>query len=333
MKGRVILLSRGHAALVVNGRLEDLLLETGDVSVGDVYRAEIERVLPKGAGAFVTLGKDRPRGFLRGTVPEGAFLAQVTGIPEPGKAIPVSERVLYKGRFLILTPGAPGVNLSRAIQKDPRAEALKAEAEATLPPLVGADDGFIVRTGAARAEDGALAAEAAALIAARERAETGGALSRHPTDVALAEWQDAATQVVDEDDAFDRFGVWDAIEALKSPRTDLPSGGWLSVEPTAALVAADVNTGGDFSPAAALKANLEAARELPRQLRLRGLGGQIVMDFAPVAKKERRRIEDALKTAFQRDPVETSLAGWTTLGLFELSRKRERRPLDPFTAI
>jgi Rne/Rng family ribonuclease len=129
-------------------------------------------------------------------------------------------------------------------------------------------------------------------------------------------------------DLFDHYGVWDEIEKLKSPRVDLPSGAWMAIEPTRAMVTVDVNTAGEFGGGAALTANLEAAKELPRQLRLRGLGGQVTIDFAPLPKKDRRRIEDALKTSFRRDPVDTALAGWTPLGHFELQRKRERRPLS-----
>ena len=88
-----------------------------------------------------------------------------------------------------------------------------------------------------------------------------------------------------------------------------------------------MNTGGDFSPAAGLKANLAAARTLPRQLRLRGLGGQIVLDLAPMAKKDRKQFETTLRSAFRADTVETSLVGWTPLGHFELQRKRERLAL------
>ncbi|MCB1331935.1 MAG: ribonuclease E/G, partial [Maritimibacter sp.] len=83
--------------------------------------------------------------------------------------------------------------------------------------------------------------------------------------------------------------------------------------------------------AAGLKANIALARELPRQLRCRGLGGQIVVDFAPMPKKDRPALEQVLRAALRADPVETALAGWTPLGLCELQRKRERRPLagDP----
>ena len=70
-----------------------------------------------------------------------------------------------------------------------------------------------------------------------------------------------------------------------------------------------------------------AARDLPRQLRLRGLGGQVTVDFAPMPKKERAVLEQVLRGAFRADGSETSLAGWTPLGLYELQRKRDRLPL------
>ena len=99
------------------------------------------------------------------------------------------------------------------------------------------------------------------------------------------------------------------------------------IEPTRALVAVDVNTDGDTSPAAGLKANLALCNDLPRQLRCRGLGGQIVIDYAPFAKKDRRTVEQTLRRAFKGDVIETSLVGWTPLGHFELQRKRARLPL------
>ena len=102
----------------------------------------------------------------------------------------------------------------------------------------------------------------------------------------------------------------------------------MAIEPTSALVAVDVNTGSDTSFAAGLKTNLVAARDLPRQLRLRGLGGQIVVDFAPMARKDQRQVEQVLRAGFKADGIETALVGWTGLGHFELQRKRERLPLS-----
>ncbi len=134
-----------------------------------------------------------------------------------------------------------------------------------------------------------------------------------------------------EADPFDAAGVHEGVAALADAEAPF-AGGSLIVEATRALVAVDVNTGEDFSPAAGLRANLAAARDLPRQLRLRGLGGQIVVDFAPMPKSQRMQVEESLKRAFRDDPVETSLVGWTGLGLFELQRKRERRPLARVSA-
>ena len=120
-------------------------------------------------------------------------------------------------------------------------------------------------------------------------------------------------------------GVEDAVDQLLSPRVALPMGASASIEPTRALVAVDVNTGRDTSPAASLKANVALARELPRQLRLRGLGGQVVVDFAPVPKRDRGTMDQVLKAAFRADGA--TLNGWTGMGLYEISRKRDRIPL------
>ena len=116
-------------------------------------------------------------------------------------------------------------------------------------------------------------------------------------------------------------------EGFLSPVVDLPGGGHMAIEPTRALIAVDVNTGPDTSPAAALKANIAAARDLPRQLRLRGLGGQVTVDFAPMPKRDRAALDQQLRLAFKGEAAETSLAGWTPLGNFELQRKRDRLPL------
>jgi len=67
-------------------------------------------------------------------------------------------------------------------------------------------------------------------------------------------------------------------------------------------------------------------------LRLRGLGGQIVIDFAPMSKKDRRSVEHALKRALREDGVDTIVVGWTPLGHLELQRKRERLPLSELLA-
>jgi hypothetical protein len=77
-----------------------------------------------------------------------------------------------------------------------------------------------------------------------------------------------------------------------------------------------------------LKGVAYIVRDLPRALRLRGLGGQIAVDLAPLMKKDRRQAEQVAKAALKADPVETTFVGWTPLGHVEMQRRRERVPID-----
>jgi ribonuclease G len=343
VKGSLLLLTtlpdgRTAAARMVDGRLEDLLVDPppGDPAPrpGAIHLGVLGRTMKGAGGAFVDLGGGQS-GFLRetrGLAPGRQVLVQVTGWAEAHKAAPVSRRLLVKGRLAILTPGAPGLNLARSTPPEarPRLDALAARAMSGAP----GDLGLVLRTAAIHAADDEILGEIAALRDECARLAAAGAaparLIAAPTAAAEArrDWPDPGAGGVDQGrDAFDLHGVWEAVGALQSPSVLLPGGARLHVEPTRALVAVDVDTGSDASPAAALKANLAAARELPRQLRLRGLGGPVLVDFAPLPKKDRQRVADALKAALARDGIETTLAGWTPLGNLELLRKRTRRPL------
>ena len=341
MKGRVLVLDEldGHqaAALMVDGRLEDLAIDpSDDVAVpGAIYRAVADRPVKGQGGIFVKLPNGS--GFLRqisGVAPGQRLLVQVTGPAEQGKAVPVTTRLLFKSRFAIVTPDAPGLNISRRIKDDDRRAELGDLARAGM---VGASErlGLILRSGCQEAEDQAIVEDIAAMrgLAEAVLADTSGppellvdGASAH--DLAFRDWLDPPVDDADTDSgSFDRHGVIEALDALRSPRVALESGAHMMIEPTRALVAVDVNTGPDTSPAAALKANVAAARDLPRQLRLRGLGGQVVVDFAPMPKRDRHILDQVLKAAFKTDS-EANLAGWTSLGLYELTRKRDRLPLS-----
>ncbi|RWR11050.1 ribonuclease E/G [Paenirhodobacter populi] len=335
MKGRIVILGelRGleAAALMVDGRLEDLLVDSSDVMTlapGAICRGRVDRQMKGQGGVFVQLPGDE-RGFLRdakGLSPGQSVVCQVTGGTEPGKALPVSLRLLFKGRYGIVTPGAPGINVSRRIRDEDLRADLQALAQVVLE---GSDLGLILRSACEGAEDGEIVEDVAALRALAEAvladAEGGPELlvdAASPHEEAWREWADPAPDEVTE--GFADHGVPEAVDELLSPRVGLPGGGHMMIEPTRALIAVDVNTGADTSPAASLKANIAAARDLPRQLRLRGLGGQVVIDFAPMPKKDRATLEQQLRTAFKGEAAETSLAGWTPLGMFELVRKRDR---------
>jgi Ribonuclease G/E len=337
VRGRQILIepleAGGHAAaLVVDGRLEDLLIDppAGEATPRPeaIYRAVPARPMKGQGGSIVDLGGGLA-GFLRGgqVAPGRPLLVQVAGRAEPGKAPPVTARLLLKGRTAILTPGAPGANLARGLPA-PRREAL---ADLAAAALRGADStlGLIVRSAAADASEREVADEIAALLAEWAALGASGppALLRAGPGAAaeaLRDWRAPGDALREGKDAL--ADVWDEVEALRRPEVALGQGS-IVIEPTRALVAVDVNTGGDTSPAAALKVNLAAAAELPRQLRLRGLGGQVVVDFAPLARPERPRVERALAAALRADGIETTVAGWTPLGHLELQRRRSRRPL------
>lgn len=343
MKGRQIILdrigTRAAAALRVDGRLQDLLVDPaqgGATGPGAIFRAQTDRPMKGQGGMFVKLPDGR--GFLRqskGLAPGVPLLVQVTGHAEPGKAPPLTTKLMFKSRYAIVTPGAPGLNVSRSIRDDDTRDAML---ELLHEGMHGADPnlGAILRSAGAEANDDDIADDIAAMrnLAEAVMADATGApeLLVEAPDAHLLAWREwahpAPDQVLDQPGAFEDSGVADDLEDLQSAYAPLSGGGSMFVEATRAMVAVDVNTGSDSSMAAGTKANIAAARELPRQLRLRGLGGQITVDFAPMPKKERGPLEQVLRAAFRADAVDTSLAGWTPLGNFELQRKRERLPLD-----
>lgn len=326
--------ARAAAARVVDGRLDDLLIDPPEdrIRPGAIYRARAGRPM-KGQGGMVLETPDGPL-FLRQSKGIGqgdTLLVQVSSFAEPGKASPCSPRLLFKSRFCLVTPGAEGRNISKAIRdEERRVELRELLGDADLPEGVG----LVLRTEAEQCDDAAIAEDMVALLdlARAILAEPASGLPEKllegpgAEDLALRDWP--APDATDCDEAaFARIGVDAMIAALRVPRESLPGGASLYVEPTRALVSVDVNTGGDTSPAAGLKANIEALRALPRVLRLRGLGGQVVIDLAPVSKRDRKQLENVAKAAFRSDPIETTLVGWTPLGHLEMIRKRERLPL------
>jgi ribonuclease G len=345
--GRIVLLDqingRDAAALVVDGQIEDLAIDPPEDAIlpGAIYRAVADRPMKGQGGIFVKL-PEGGSGFLRqisGISPGQRLLVQVSGPTEPGKATPVTTRLLFKSRHAIVTPDAPGLNVSRAIRDEEARAALTALAEAAMQ---GADPrlGLIIRSAALEADDEEVADDIAAMrdmaIAVLADLDGGPELlldGPGAQDTAWRDWTTPAPDMVeDRPGGFEVHGVLEQIDALLAPRVALQGGGHMMIEPTRALVAVDVNTGPDTSPAAALKANIAAARDLPRQLRLRGLGGQVVVDFAPQPKKDRAILDQVIRAAFKGDGPDVTLAGWTTLGLYEFTRRRDRLPLSDLLA-
>ena len=129
---------------------------------------------------------------------------------------------------------------------------------------------------------------------------------------------------------FDKANIEQELRDLFKRRCDLPSGGYLIIEPTEALVSVDVNSGrytGKKDPEKTiLRTNLEAAREVARQVRLRDLGGIIVCDFIDMETKANRdKVLQELRTHLSRDRARTKAFAVSDLGLIEMTRQRVRQ--------
>lgn len=134
---------------------------------------------------------------------------------------------------------------------------------------------------------------------------------------------------------FDRFGITEQIRRAFHPHVRLPSGGYLVWDQTEALTVVDVNTGkftGDSDlEDTVFRTNLEAAEEIARLVRLRDLGGIIIVDFIDMTQEEHRQtIVQLLESTMKRDRTKCQVVGWTRLGLLEMTRKKARESVSSF---
>ncbi|MGH7823780.1 MAG: Rne/Rng family ribonuclease [Candidatus Binatia bacterium] len=132
---------------------------------------------------------------------------------------------------------------------------------------------------------------------------------------------------------FDRHGIEEKIEKALDRRVWLRSGGYIIIERTEALTAVDVNTGRFVGKRnqeeTIVRTNLEAAHEIVRQLRLRNVGGIIIIDFIDMEKEgNRKKVYEALKEALKRDKARTNILKISELGLVEMTRQRTRESLE-----
>ncbi len=144
---------------------------------------------------------------------------------------------------------------------------------------------------------------------------------------AMPRYQKVVRLYTDRVPLFIKLGLEDKLSVIFERRVDLPSGGYIVIEPTDAFISIDVNSGKATAEAnfeeTAYKTNIEACREIARQIRLRGFGGLIVVDFLNM--RERRHIdgiEKELKSLFKGDRAKTDVLKMSKFGLVEISRQR-----------
>ncbi|MDA9788813.1 ribonuclease E/G [Amylibacter sp.] len=342
-KGRIVVLDEVNgkpaAALLVNGQIHDLLIEADNnlPKPEAIYRGRTTLPMKGQNGIILDIGNGQ-KAFLRNAkgIPQGTQMTvQVATHAEIGKATPVVNKLIFKSRYCIVTPDAPGLNIARSIKDDEERDRLLEIVHEVLTNR-STEYGLIIRSSAMDIDADAISDDIKTMydLADNVMSQTSGdpALIMPVPTAEMKAWRDWVNpdpdEVIKETNSFETMGIWDHIEKLKHSKSKLPNGASMIIEPTSAFVAVDVNTGNDFSLSAGLKANLAVAKELPNQLSLRGLGGQIIIDFAPSPKKDRKLIETALNSSFRKGKIDTVVVGWTTLGNFELQRKRERIPLS-----
>jgi len=344
---RQLLISVGlgewRAALLERGVPVELYVERGDYgSVGSIHLGRVVRVLPALEAALVDIGGDRP-----------AFLPNREVVPR-GKQLHEGERVIVQIRR-----GAQGGKAARATMKAPPTLALRGssggEVEGAASPLshIAGErpQRSTVSDGSAEAEsftcrwqeilerasqlDPPARLDPKASFAVSLRRSLRGALDEIFADgpAAIPEIRAvfpgiATTHRLETDWQTDLDAAFD--EALANTLT-LPGRGSVHFEATRAGMLIDVDTGTPEagSPGrAGLTANLAACRTIARQLRLRNLGGGIIIDFVGLeSRSSRERVRAALAEAVASDPAGAQLLGWTRLGRFELVRPRRGRPL------
>ncbi len=334
----------------------------GFLHAGDVMPLYADR--PEDLTAF----EKRPRGASRkigDLLREGQkVLVQVTRDALGRKGSTLTTYVSIPGRWLVLMPALERLGVSRKIT-DPEARDRAREALASLEPPPGM--GFIVRTAGADRPAAELRRDLDALKAlwrgigerclAGEPPATlvreGSLLVRTlrdwlaaPVDEVLVEGKEGFREARDFlaeasppwagslrlHDApvplFHAKGIEAAADRVLERRVPLPSGGFLVIDPTEALVAVDVNsgssTGAEDLEQTALHTDLEAAAELARQLRLRDLGGVIVVDFIDLREAENRAAVDrAVAEALRDDRARIRLAPMGEFGLVAITRRRQ----------
>ena len=303
--------------------------------------------------------KDIPRLY----PPGSDIIVQVTKGPIGTKGPRVTTNLVLPGRYLVLLPNSDQSGISRKIENQQERQRLKKILrELTIPEGMGVIMRTVGEGQQSRyfVRDMALLLEEWKLIQERIKSQPSATCTFQEPDLIERTVRDFLTEdveriVVDSTKAyermremiskispraaskvivynesqaiFDRFNVSRQLENAFSRTVHLKSGGYIVVDETEALVAIDVNTGrhkgGKDQESAILRVNLEAAEEISRQLRLRNMGGLIVLDFIDMkSRRDQQAVYQRMKDGLRRDKAKTHILPISQLGLMEMTRQR-----------
>ncbi len=293
--------------------------------------------------------------------PRQKVLVQVMKEPTGSKGPRLTGNITLPGRFLVLQPSGQGVNISRSINEEAERDRLRALAVLVKP----AGTGLLVRTKAEGVGEDQIIDDLEMLYRQWEtiqstvetchppvllnrdddfvhrtlRDHCGPGLDKVVVDspqvverVKTFLGAEKKTVAVDScasaEELLEAFRIHAAIHQALLPRVDLPSGGYVIIEPTEALTVVDVNSGSFTRSANAretvLWTNCEAATEIARQLQLRNIGGMIIVDFIDMeSRRDQLLLLEHFMKAMEPDKARPQIAQITELGLVELTRKRQ----------
>ncbi len=293
--------------------------------------------------------------------PRQKVLVQVMKEPTGTKGPRLTGNLSLPGRFLVLQPHGQGVNISRRINGENERNRLRALGVLIKPPGAG----LLIRTEAEDVSEDMLIDDLEGLLRQWESIQQAAETASPPVLLNRDEdfihrvlrdlySPDVLRVVVDSPDAVARvnaflgsdqanllvehhgesteilehYRVNAAIRDALKPRVDLPSGGYVIIEPTEALTVIDVNSGSFTRSANAretvLWTNCEAAVEIARQLKLRNIGGVVIIDFIDMeSRRDQLQLLEHFTQASRDDTARPQIAQLTELGLVELTRKRQ----------
>ena len=293
------------------------------------------------------------------------ILVQITKEPVNNKGVRVTSSVSLPGRFCVLLPYDNKIGVSKKIYDYKERRRLRHLARGIIPKKFG----LIIRTVAKNQSEDALKEDLNTLVStwaqieSTAKSETPPALVYQDLNTTSSVIRDLFTpdvskvfidskklykqiknyvQVVQpgladkieqfrsSNSIFDSFKVEEQIKTLMGRKVPLPSGGYLIIEHTEAMVVIDVNSGryakSKEQELNSLKTDLEASREISRQLKLRDIGGIIVVDFIDLEdEKNRKKIYDELKKEFRKDRAKVSVLPMSDFGLVQITRQRIRQ--------